>query len=292
MSDRRVHLRPYVFEIVAAANLLLIGVLALRHGIGVFRSLNVTLYSFGAPLLLQLIGGVIVRGVVTAWRGNFRVYLRHINTPGWWSDSFRVLLFGTVLIDTYGWIKLTIPVLHPRLLDRAFWDLDRTLLFGLQPNILFLNLFSPSLVLHAFDWSYANIFLASLFLAFGYFLSAPSRRLRVGFLTSMGILWMVGAWLYMLLPTLGPAYYFPDVWFAYRDELAKTQGIQALLMRNYQTFLRVRAGGDGSVNILYGIAAFPSLHVGFQTLVFFWFRRLWLYGEMIFGIFILLVFLG
>ena len=44
--------------------------------------------------------------------------------------------------------------------------------------------------------------------------------------------------------------------------------------------------------MLFGIAAFPSLHVGFQTFVFLWFRRLWLSGQIIFAIFVLLIFLG
>ena len=41
-----------------------------------------------------------------------------------------------------------------------------------------------------------------------------------------------------------------------------------------------------------GIAAFPSLHVGFQTYVFLWMRRLWTSGEVLFGIFVVVIFLG
>ncbi len=293
MSDRRAHPRPYFFEILAVANLLLISALASRHGLAIIRSIPSTVLFVGGPLLGQLAGGVIVRSIAAATRGQMRAYLRRLTTAGWLSDTARVLVFGIVLVDVYGWIKLTIQVIHPHLMDRQLWDLDRALFFGLQPNIFFLSLFSPHAVLRTFDWTYGNIFLASMFVAFGFFLSSPSRRLRIGFLASIGLLWMAGAWLYVLVPSLGPAYYFPDIWFGYSDSLSITQRLQSALMRNYQNFIRIRAGSsDASVNLLWGIAAFPSLHVAFQLLVFFWFRRLWLSGQVIFAIFLLMIFLG
>jgi len=293
MRDRRVYRRPYFFEILTIANLLLIGALTARHGMSVIRSIPSTFGFIGGPLTLQLIAGVLVRGVVAAAQGKLRPFLRRLNTIGWWTDSVRLILFGIILVDTYGWIKLTIPVVHPHLFDGELWELDRALFFGLSPNIFFLNLFSPRAVLRFFDWTYANIFLASVFLSFGFFLSAPARRLRTGFLGSLAILWMGGAWLYVLIPSIGPAYYFPDVWFAYSDGLSNTQRLQAIIMRNYQNFLRIRAGVPGiSINLLWGVAAFPSLHVGFQALVFLWFRRLWLSGQVIFAIFVIVIFLG
>ena len=291
MVERRPH-RPYFFEVFAVLNLALITMLAMPKGIGIVQSLPKTLYSFGMPLVLQLIGGVLIRCGIAAVRGNLRAYWRHINTAGWWTDSLRLLFFGTMLINTYGWIKLTVPALHPRLFDRQLWDLDRVLFFGLSPNIFFLSLFSARPVLRVFDLSYAYIFLASMFVAFGFFLSDATRRVRVGFMSGIAVMWMIGAWLYMLVPSLGPAYHFPDVWFAYSDGLQKTIFLQATLMKNYQNFLRARAGADVGVNILYGIAAFPSLHVAFQMFVFLWFRRLWQTGQVLFAIFVLMIFLG
>lgn len=293
MAGRRIHPRPYFFEVFIAANLALMVALGSRHGLMVAGSIPSTITFVGIPLALQLAAGVVVRGIVAAVRGQWRAYLSHLKTNGWLTDSVRLLVFGVVLVDTYGWIKLTIPVLHPRLLDRELWELDRALFFGYSPNIFFLNLFSPHAVLRVFDWSYANIFLASMFLSFGYFLSSPSRRLRAAFLGSLAMLWMIGAWLYVLVPSLGPAYYFPDVWFAYSASLSHTQNLQAILMRNYQNFLRIRAGVSSvNINLLWGVAAFPSLHVGFQTLFFCWFRKLWLSGQVIFAVFVIMIFLG
>lgn len=292
MSDRRPYLRPYFFEVFATLNLAAIAVLAARDGMRVLPTVPKAFYSLTVPLAGQMLAGIIVRLVVAAKRHEAAVLWRRYKSKGWWTDSIRLLIFGTFLAHAYSWIKITMPVIHPVLYDRALWEIDRKLFFGFSPNIFFLSLFSPHAVLRVVDWSYANVFLTSLFVAFGFFLSSPSRRIRVGFMSGMNILWMTGAWLYMLIPSLGPAYYFPDVWFAYGDALKRTQFLQSMLMRNYQNFLRVRAGGNESVNILLGVAAFPSMHVGFQTFAFLWFRRLWLSGQIIFAIFVLFIFLG
>jgi len=292
MGDRWPHARPYFFEIFATLNLIAIAVLAGRFGIQVMPSIPKTLYSIMLPLLAQLVIGAIVRLLIARRRNQVDVLWRRYKSKGWWTDSLRVLLFGTVLVDAYSWVKLSMPVVHPVLFDRQLFDLDRTLFFGFSPNIFFLNLFSPHAFLRFVDWAYANVFIASMFLAFGFFLSSPSRRIRIGYMSGMVILWMGGAWLYMALPSLGPAYYFPDVWFAYGDALRRTQFLQSMLMRNYQNVLRIRAGINAPVNMLLGIAAFPSLHVGFQTFVFLWFRRLWLSGQIIFAIFVLVISLG
>jgi hypothetical protein len=127
-----------------------------------------------------------------------------------------------------------------------------------------------------------------------FFLSAPGRRLRIAFTTGNTMLWLIGAWLYMLVPSVGPAYRFPDVWLPLATSLPLTQHFQALLMRNYQAVLRLAEGvsGAGEVRLVFGIGAFPSLHVAFQTYAFLWMRRVWIYGQIVFGVFMLLILIG
>ena len=48
----------------------------------------------------------------------------------------------------------------------------------------------------------------------------------------------------------------------------------------------------GGTSIVLGIGAFPSLHVAAQMYVFLWMRRLWTSGEVLFGIFVVVIFLG
>ena len=105
-------------------------------------------------------------------------------------------------------------------------------------------------------------------------------------------MWLIGAWLYVMVPSLGPAFRFPDVWLPLAAAFPNTQQMQHTLMANYRAILSYRSGVNVPVNVLFGVAAFPSLHVGFVTLVLLWMRRLWRYGEVIFGVFTLIIFIG
>lgn len=283
--------RLYFFELFVIANLAVIA--AVAHG---------SLAIVGSPL--KIVGGLLLSlavqtalgvGVrcVVAWARKDRRYFRILRTRRWLGDTVRLIAGAALIIFTYGWIKLVVPVYHPRLFDQELWDLDQALFFGAAPTILFLDLFGNRAFLRVIDWSYANIFFASALIAMAYFLSEPRRRIRVAFANGYAALWLTGAWLYMLVPSLGPAYRFPDVWLAYGDGLPITQRFQALLLRNYRNVLTAAAGETaGGTSIVFGIGAFPSLHVAAQTYVFLWMRGLWTSGEVLFGIFAVTIFLG
>jgi hypothetical protein len=288
--DGRTLKRPYFFELFAAANLAAIAIVA--YG---------TLALIGAPgkvvlsVLMTVAGealvGVAIRAAVAAVTRE-RGYFRTIGSARWLLDTLRLMAGMTLVIFTYGWIKLVVPVVHPALFDQGLWELDRLLFFGLSPTVFVLDLFANPAMLRAIDWSYASIFAASIVIASGYFLSDPSRRIRVGFANGYALLWISGAWLYMLVPSLGPAYRLPEVWQAHA-ELRNTQLFQRLLMLNYTNVLRAMSGEPhGVISMLFGIGAFPSLHVAFQTYVFLWMRRLWTSGQVLFGIFLVAIFLG
>lgn len=291
--DRRIWRRPYFFEIVSLANFIVIFLLVAPANPIVLTSLPVTLKVFVPQLAAYGAIGVIVRAAIAAYRGQLRAYWRIIRSPGWLVDSVRIIAFGALMVHTYFWIKLVVPLLHPVLYDQQLWNVDRVMMFGYSPNILFLNVFSQSAVLQTIDWAYARIFFVSMSIAFIFFLSAPSRRLRAAFSNGNTLLWLIGAWLYMLVPSLGPAFRFPDVWLPFVYGLGMTQNFQAMLIRNYQAVLRLPHGGSlRDIQLMFGVAAFPSLHVAFQTFVFLWMRRLWIYGEIVFGVFTFVIVIG
>jgi len=288
--NRRTWWRPYSYEIVTLVNL---AVIAWLTGSIIITSLPATLASFIPTLGGYALIGVVVRALIAWRRRELPAYLRIVRSAGWLSDTVRLVLFGSLMVHTYFWIKLVVPLLHPRLYDQELWSLDQKMFLGLSPNILFLNVFSKGVVLQLIDWSYARIFFVSMSVAFIYFLSSPSRRLRAAFSTGNTLLWLAGAWLYMLVPSLGPAFRFPDVWLPFAYGLDMTQHFQAFLMKNYQAVLRLPRGGSvGDVQLMFGIAAFPSLHVAFQMFAFLWMRRLWIYGEIVFGVFALVIMIG
>lgn len=290
-ASRRATPRLYPFEIFTLVNFAIIWSIAGSKNI-VLTTIPQTFLSMIPTLSVYFVVGCAIRAAVAAWRGTLPQFLRKIRTKGWLTDAARLIFGGALMIHTYFWIKLMAPIAHPRLFDQELWDLDRMLMFGLSPNILFVSLFSSKSVLAVIDWSYARVFFVSMTIAFTYFLSEPSRRIRMAFMMGTSLLWIFGAWLYMAVPSLGPAIRFPEVWFAYSSGLRLTQHFQALLMRNFHNMVKLTSGTQAEVQLMFGVAAFPSLHVGFQMFAFLWMRRLWVYGEIVFGTFLLVIFIG
>ena len=282
--------RPYFVEWFALANLVVIAIATRGHDY--VRPRPIIVLGLVITILVQVVLGIAVRLAVELVRRR-RGYLRRIRTRAWLIETLRLSVAIALTFYTYGWIKLSMPVLHPVLFDQQLWDLDQLLFFGAAPTILVLDLFGNETFLWSIDFSYSIIFFVSTWLASAFFVSDPRSRLRIAFVNGNATLWLVGAWLYMAVPSLGPAYAFHDVWMQYQDVFPRSQYLQALLMRNYQNILRAMRGEPhGSIEIMYGIAAFPSLHVAFQTYVFLWMRRVWTSGEVLFGIFAAAIFLG
>lgn len=284
--------RLYFFEIFTAANLAAIALLSFET-LPIAGSPILHILAFSTALALQTAAGVGVRALVALVRRD-PAYFKAIRSREWLADTARLIVAGGAVVATYGWIKLVVPLEHPVLFDRELWELDRLLFFGLAPTILVLDLFDAGPVLRVVDWSYGKVFFASSLVAFAWFLSHPTRAIRVGFANGNALLWLSGAWLYMLVPSLGPAFRFPDIWLAHAESLRVTQSLQALLMRNYQNVLRAAAGEPvtAPIQLVFGIGAFPSLHVAFQMYVFLWMRRLWTSGEVLFAVIVVVIFLG
>jgi len=228
-----------------------------------------------------------------AWRQHrARRLLRIVTSRKWLIDSVRIFIGLSMLGISYAWIKLLVPVLHPHVYDQELFALDQKLCFGISPSIFFLQLFSNPRFLRLIDAAYIQFFIAGIVISFGVFFSSPRRRIRIAFMTSSALMWLIGAWTYVLIPSLGPAYRFPEVWFPYAQYLKWTQATQAALMRNYVNLLRMAHGQPGKIFLDLGIAAFPSLHVATQSLVAIWFSRVWRAGTILFAGAAFFVFIG
>jgi hypothetical protein len=272
--------RPYFFEIFTIVNFAIIQILLWRITRAPLSTILVTFLALVPVFVVQALIGVGIRLAVA--RARRSEYTTVVRSRRWIADSIRIIFFSALSVHVYGWIKLSIPLLHPHLFDSELWNIDRAIFFGHSPNIFFLDLFSTSL--RFFDWTYANVFIASINIASIYFLSDPDERLRINFTNSNTLMWLAGAWLYLLVPSLGPAYRFPNVWLPLSAMLGNTQQLQRILMTNYQHVLH-----NQQVNILLGIAAFPSLHVAFEMLVTLWMRGRW---RLLFACITVIIFLG
>jgi hypothetical protein len=289
---RAVHVRPYFFEVFTILNFVIIQAMLWRITRAPLHTLGTYLLVFIPTIAIETVIGVLIRAAYARRKGTLHEFMRVVRSPLWLTDTARIVIFSAFTIQTYCWIKIAIPLLNGRNYDAALWNLDSALLFGRSPDLFILDLFSSPFALRAVDWTYANVFFATLTFAPIFFGSSPSRRLRLAFIDSNTAMWIIGAWIYVLIPSLGPAYRFPDIWQPLSHLLDRTQTLQRTLMSNYTSVLQYRYGVMKPVNILFGIAAFPSLHVGFATLVFLWMRRLWRHGQVVFGIILALIFLG
>ena len=281
---------PYVFEVNAIANAA--WVFWTAQGSAAATTIWQSLVGVAGVATAATIVGLLIRYVVARRRGHSRRFLRIISSRSWLIDSARIFVGLTLLGISYTWTKLLVPLMHPHLYDQALFDLDRKLFFGSSPSIFFLQLFSAPAFLRFIDLTYAQFFVGGMLVSFGVFFSSPARRIRIAFMTSSVLMWLVGAWLYVLFPSLGPAFRFPDVWMPYAPYLRWTQTAQAILMRNYANVLRMSRGGVAQVFLGMGIAAFPSLHVATQSLVAIWFNRVWRGGTVIFTAAAFFVFIG
>ncbi|MGA7614727.1 MAG: phosphatase PAP2 family protein [Thermoanaerobaculia bacterium] len=264
--------RPYLFEIVILIQLLLFELMQISSGFLLSSQLVlIAIREFVPATLLDAAAGVLLHIGWSAFRGRGREYLRTVFSGKWLLLTARIMFAETLMIYTYGWIKLLLPLTRDRWFDAQLWQADRIVFGGMSPNVLFLTLFSWPPFLRLVDLSYGYLFFTALTVSTALFLSLRSERLRVAFATGSIALWSVSAWLYYLVPSMGPAYRFGDVWFAYEKYLPVTRSLQHALLRSFLGVLKLREHViDPAVRFTFGIAAFPSLHVGFTTFVALW----------------------
>lgn len=219
-------------------------------------------------LLPVVLAGLVAHAIYCTLRTKTpRACLRAVLRPRWLGLS--LVLFGTLvlLMVFYGGLKVMVPLLNERSFDGTLWTIDSLLLFGMSPNVFFVNLLGNSYLLRAIDWAYGYFFFFSVLISFPLFLPHPDDRLRTSFIAANVMLWSAGAWLYLAVPSLGPAYRYLDVWDAVRQQVPVSMYWQKQLIENYQMVLQIPEGTiPQGFSIFRGIGAFPSLHVGFQTL--------------------------
>ena len=287
MVAKGVH-RPYFFELFVLANLF-IAHLVIGHPRIIVSVLPSELILIVPPVAVELAAGVVARLVLVAFRRRGREYFAIIRSREWLIDTARLFVFSILIAHVYTWIKVTVPLLHPRLFDQQLWNLDAAMLGGHSPNVLMLALFSNRTFLTIIDMTYGRLFEASLAFSFVFFLSLPERETRVAFTNAASVLWIAGAWIYLAIPSLGPVFRFPDLWAPCAAAMHETLFMQRLLMHNYNV---VRGFVPGAINVLLGVAAFPSLHVAFEGLLWLFLRRVTRWGGIVFGIAFFVIFFG
>lgn len=220
-------------------------------------------------------GGVVAGIVVSAALRQLRVHLAAIRSWRWVASTLVLIAGVSILGFLYGMLKITVHLVRRTSWDAALWEADRWLMLGVSPNVFLLEALSQPLFYRTFDRLYAVAFAATMFASFLLIFGWRDRRDQFGYLAGSVVLWLGGAWLYFAFPSLGPAYAFYDVWDGVREYFPTTMRIQRMLINNHLRVLEMARGARGiPIHIHMGIAAFPSLHVGFHAYFAFWLQRL------------------
>ncbi len=266
--------RPYLFEIVVLAAALLAIVFLRRHGLRMDRRTAIILWNPTLLLPWALFIGIAMQ---LAYRRlahlPVRAYLREVVRPRWWILWLRLSLALIVMQYGYFWVKVSVPLINPRLWDDALWRLDTWLHFGLSPTVFIVNLFTGTSLVLVLDLWY-DLWVWSVFYTLAFWTASLDSRLRRRVLLSSVLLWTLGSWFYMAVPALGPVYVAPQTFASVTNDLPAAGRLQGLLWENYQWVLEGRRTGIlRRFRPTHGVASMPSLHVAAHFLFFLWARR-------------------
>jgi hypothetical protein len=178
-----------------------------------------------------------------------------------WVELVRVLFALKICLMLYSHLKQAIPIIRgvDTLYDGALWNIDRALHFGGSPAHACAEVFQAPWLSRPIDALYVLWYTVKVpFLVYFVFLADRVRSWR--FLSAYFCLWIVGVFLAILWPSVGPIYDTPALFEGIDAPFA--QQLQTGLWERYQAFI----ADPGHFGLYDGVAAFPSLHVGFAAL--------------------------
>jgi hypothetical protein len=274
VQPRHHWLTVYPFEVVAWLGLLTAVIFLRSNGLRI----DWVTFNYTIPPLVPVIAKAFAVGVVAQavyaqfYRRDLATYLREITTVRWLVLSLRVWIAVLLFNYIYFWLKVCVPLVNQRLWDEALLNLDSAVHLGYSPSVFLTELMSGTVMLRGLDLWY-GWWLPTISYSVAFFCASASASIRRPFVLSCVLIWVVGAWLYVAIPALGPAYVSSEVWAEVRDELPSAQSGQQLLWENYSVVVAGRSGGLKQFNPTRGIAAMPSLHVGVHWLLLLWVRK-------------------
>lgn len=192
-------------------------------------------------------------------------------TPRRLLSGLTVVLLMPLFISAFTAFKSMIPLIQPFTWDPSFAVWDRVLHGGIDPWRLLQPLFGRPILTAALNTVYHAWFFVMFYVVFWQAFSLSRPRLRMQFLLSYLLVWIVGGTLAAtLLSSAGPVYYhlvvgseggFEDL-LAYLN--AANEQVPVLALEVQDTLWRRYSEGASAMGS--GISAMPSLHVAMAFL--------------------------
>jgi hypothetical protein len=267
-------LRGGALELVALGAVVAVVTLLRARGLRVgWQALEFTVLPMARSLPRILIAGLLIHVALAAVsRRSVRDYLAGFFRPRSLAAWLRVCASFMAVTFAYAWLKVSIPLVNRTLWDETLWRLDRWLHFGVSPNALAVSLFGGTPLVAALDLWYA-FWLTTVFLAWSWAAAHPDLERRRQFVFGCALLSVVGPWLYLSAPALGPCFARPALFAEVADETPHAAAVQRALASNYARMIEGRDGTLRQFNPYLGVAALPSLHVGAHWFFALWCRR-------------------
>ncbi len=200
-------------------------------------------------------------------RGRVRSFRREATlliSEHWTRERIVLVLVGIssfyATYVSYRNLKSLLPYVRTIKYDYALHDVDRALLFGHDPAMALHTLLGSGVAAHVLSIVYLS-FLPMVPLSVIIWL-VWSRNVSFGywFATSTCLTWALGTASYYLLPTLGPAFFFPWV-YADLDSTGVTTLQKALDVDRKSVMWNPLA------DTVQSVAGFASLHVALTLLI-------------------------
>lgn len=266
--------RVHAFELVTLVSVIATVVFLRSHRLRI----GWQTFEYTVPPLIPVMAKYLAVGIVlyslylAVKQRQIKPYLRRLVSVPWLTLTLRLWLAIIGFFFCYMWLKVCVPLINHRLWDGVFWRLDTFVHLGFSPSIFLVELTRGTGLARWLDLWY-GLWLPSVSLTIAFFLAMPGARVRRRFILSCVLIWVLGAWIYLALPALGPVYAFTPHFEEILPEMPHAREAQAMLWANYE---KVVAGRDGDLKQFkpaLGIAAMPSLHVGVHWLLMLWIRR-------------------
>lgn len=270
--------RPRLYELLLLVDVAVVVVLLrarARIGLDVVRTL-LDMRTFVAWLAPVLLGGILLRALLASRRGARRgaARLRALLAPRSLADLARFLVAMALTSYAYSWLKLAVPLLRPDvLLDPALYRLETALHFGVNPGRFLQGLFPYPRLWAVLD-PYYGAFIFTVLAGIGWFAATLSIRERARFAAGFTFLWILGSWLYVAVPSLGPCYVLGGDYAQVRAAMPEQSATMDLLFAHYGRVRALPRHPEGTdLSPYLGVAAMPSLHVGAQAFLMLFARR-------------------
>lgn len=207
-----------------------------------------------AAIALDVIPRMIRRGEVRSVMAE-RWPARH------WAFALSGLGAWYLCYATFRNVKSMVPFVNHHRYDGRLASIDRGIWGGNSPAHVLHQVLGTHLAAHVFSTVYIGwIALVPVSIAIA-LVWTRSTAAGSWYVTAVAVDWVLGAILYLLVPTLGPVYSAPRD-FTMLPHTYVTDLVNSLLTDRHAVVADVWGSGT-----LQTIAAFPSLHVGIMTTI-------------------------